>query len=908
MPSTKLTVIRCAASILLTKRHTANGTESYGDAKWYSFNEHSISNLSDLETLLQKLRSKPHQAVLTDAFIGATAAADVTHIDEPVFRDGKLRRVREAFEDTPQGVFCVDIDGWLGSPAHIDPVLDPEACIQAWVELYLPDAFQNVDFIWQVSSSAGMPGKAGLRAHVWFWLAAPASKDSLKDWATTHFTRESAMDAGIFNRVRIHYTADPIFEGVDDPVPARMGRFDSMVADEVDFVFGSVEPLVLPRVAGSSISDDADDAFLRRVAAQPPLGLTEDEARDAIFALPYDEWVGAKGSRPKWIEAGMALHHEFQGDDVAWRIWSDWSKQAEELWNERDAKTVWKSFRTSSSTAIKTMASILKVVKAEGADFQQLMQKLNIVVGFKKALLACAEYDLNPIEIDTIIPILLKFARDEGMKPTTAAIKATLKKARQDHEKETADRRKSSLEDWLAGETLRLHYEEGEHLIRFAKGYWFYDKGFWRMLDAETVGNRVYQVVTQLLASKTEGSIALRGLLDDSGRADTLNALVNAVSGIVEKRSASDDSADPMLIREFAKESIMNCRNGELVFEQAKLRFRDHDPANRLTSQLACDYDPDATCPIWDKTMQELFANSEDPAETISHLYEVMGYLLQTKREFASWVLFFGKGSNGKSLVAATLQNLLGSNGVTNVSLAELNGNRKSQHAEAGLVGIRLLIDDDFEKGAALPDGIMKKLSEGKMLTANPKHTGTFNFVATATPMILANHWPRTLDNSYGLVRRALIFHFKTRLPDGKQDIGLGARIREKELSGVLNHLIAGWHRLMKRGAFKPSYACEKAKLFWLGKRNVVATFLSEFLEFTENPYDRVPAIEVWQRFRAWAEDENAGTKQGKHTFYEELQAAPGVEKYMRNGQAWFRGVKLRPSQIPDPFDDEDLI
>ncbi|QPZ53239.1 DNA primase/polymerase [Achromobacter phage vB_AchrS_AchV4] len=672
--------------------------------------------------------------------------------------------------------------------------------------------------------------------------------------------------------------------------------------DDLDLGLGpivSAEALIAAgAVEASGSTDSGDDTdMLLALARQPPQGLTEEEMRDAVFALDIDEWCE---DRDGWLKVGMALHHETNGSDLGFKIWCDFSERSEKF-DLRNSKQVWRSFRQKTSSSV-TMATVLKEVREEGSDFAQLQQKLEIAATLKKALADVSLYDLSPIEMTTILPRLKKLAEEDGLKASDADLRRTIKEQRKEAVKESEQRRRKSLEDWLADETLRLFFNEGDHLLFLDKLFWAYDKGLWRPYPGSVVDNRVYRLITKVLSGGDENSKALLAVLEDSGRADTLNALSNSVRGIIEKKCGGDGTEDPMRVREMPSDSIMNCRNGELWFEDDDYDFRKHDPSNRLTGQLATDYDPMAECPEWDAAIARIMRDQHEPDLVIRHLYEVMGYLVQTTRDMACWVMFYGTGSNGKSFVTSVLQELLGANSSVSQSLRDF-GSGKSNHAESSLVGKLLMVDDDFEKGLMLPDGTLKKFSESKRMTANPKYGSPFNFVCRATPLILTNHWPKTADLSYGLTRRALVFHFNTTLVEAEVDRGLLTRIRKNELPGILNHLIEGWERLKARGRFDVPVACERAKSVWLGRRNVVAAFISEHIEATGNDQDRERAADVWDTFQAYVQNENAGNKWGRNNFYDELCSVPGITKYTPKGVLTFRGLVLKKPEF-DPFDD----
>ncbi len=645
--------------------------------------------------------------------------------------------------------------------------------------------------------------------------------------------------------------------------------------------------------------DDDDDESLLSLVRVPPIGLTEDEIRDIVFALPIEEYVE---DRAGWRDVGMAIHHETAGCDLGFTIWCDFSKRSTKF-DMKGQKIAWRSFKDDYSNP-KTMHSFRKIIKDLGGDFAQCQQKLELCDKYRQAITVAAEYDLSSTEIDTILPLLARLAADGGLVAKPAGIKKDLAAARKEEQKKAGNRRQKSLEDWVADEVLRVFYSSGDYLKRFNKSYWMFDKGVWRMLDTEVVANKVYLTVAKIIKEEggTDGEGALQALLAESGRMDTMNSLTNSVASLIEKKSANDGREDVLGLTKLHVPSIINCKNGELWFDDDDdYRFVNHNPDHFLTHQIGTEYDPMADCPEWDAALEKIFSNHDDCDDVIRHLHEIMGYLIQPQRQMAAWIMFYGSGSNGKSFVTSILQEIMSSKAWVGKSLEEFEKSSNS-HIQAGLVGKLLLVDDDFKKGCLLPDSILKKFSEAKGITANPKNAGEFNFVCRSTPLILTNSWPRTNDMSFGLERRAEVFHFNNTITDEEKDMGLLHRIIENELPGVLNRLIEGWANLKTRGRLLPPESCKLTKRAWMGKRNALSGFIQDKIEVTAEHGDWVEATLVWEAFQVWSNMDHSGAKWGRNSFYDEIETLPGVTKYLKNGVNWFRGIKLVHSEC-DYFD-----
>lgn len=98
---------------------------------------------------------------------------------------------------------------------------------------------------------------------------------------------------------------------------------------------------------------DEDDDLMGMVRAAP-MGLTEDEIDRTLEDLPED-WIE---DHDLWVQAGMALHHEYEGSQVGFEKWCEWARQSEKF-DLKDHKTRWKSFKGRNNPV--RMATLIAV-------------------------------------------------------------------------------------------------------------------------------------------------------------------------------------------------------------------------------------------------------------------------------------------------------------------------------------------------------------------------------------------------------------------------------------------------------------------------------------------------------------------------------------------------------------------
>ena len=124
-----------------------------------------------------------------------------------------------------------------------------------------------------------------------------------------------------------------------------------------------------------------------------------------------------------------------------------------------------------------------------------------------------------------------------------------------------------------------------------------------------------------------------------------------------------------------------------------------------------------------------------------------MGYNIQLRRDIALILLMIGSGNNGKTSLIRLLIALVGAEFVHSGRVDELE---EARFTIGNLLGKLVFIDDDVRAVAKLPDGILKKLSEGKLLTGEQKFKPAFGFVNRAFPILLCNNLPSLADLSFG--------------------------------------------------------------------------------------------------------------------------------------------------------------
>ncbi len=142
---------------------------------------------------------------------------------EPLCADDVWTRRKMRSEIAPGGeevapTFASRDHAWLC--LDLDDVERPEGWRDhqplRMVDALVPAPFAGAGLVWQWSAGARPGGK--IRAHVWYLLDREVCDASLRAW----LGELGVKDLSLYNAVQIHYTAAPVFEGLDDPMPQRL--------------------------------------------------------------------------------------------------------------------------------------------------------------------------------------------------------------------------------------------------------------------------------------------------------------------------------------------------------------------------------------------------------------------------------------------------------------------------------------------------------------------------------------------------------------------------------------------------------------------------------------------------------------------------------------------------------------
>ena len=131
----------------------------------------------------------------------------------------------------------------------------------------------------------------------------------------------------------------------------------------------------------------------------------------------------------------------------------------------------------------------------------------------------------------------------------------------------------------------------------------------------------------------------------------------------------------------------------------------------------------------------------------------------------------YGTGANGKSTFINTIANIFGDYAtVADMSTFIASSTERHPTDLAKLVGARLVVAQETQKGRRWDETKIKALTGGDKITARFMRQDFFDFVPNFKLFICGNHKPRLSSVDEAIRRRLLLVPFTVQIPPAERD------------------------------------------------------------------------------------------------------------------------------------------
>jgi putative DNA primase/helicase len=330
---------------------------------------------------------------------------------------------------------------------------------------------------------------------------------------------------------------------------------------------------------------------------------------------------------------------------------------------------------------------------------------------------------------------------------------------------------------------------------------------------------------------------------------------------------------------------LVNLNNGTLEITSHGSHMREHRREDYLTYCLNFGYDETAQCPQYKTYLDRVL-----PDTSLQHiLQEFHGYVFTRGLKLEKALILLGEGANGKSVQYEITRALFGDVNISTKSLGDLM-DRDSGNDNRAKLKDKLINYGSEIRADALDTDIFKRLVSGEPVMAREKYKSSFDLENVCKFVFNANRLPQAVEHSHAYFRRFLIIPYSTIIPEDERDPELHTKIISTELSGILNWVIEGLHRLLANKRFSDSTASNSALDQYKNETNTILLFIDE-TGIEKDDSARMPSKQLYDLYTQWCS--GSGMKKVNSIIFGKELISMGFEPYRTNAE---RGYKAKRS------------
>lgn len=380
----------------------------------------------------------------------------------------------------------------------------------------------------------------------------------------------------------------------------------------------------------------------------------------------------------------------------------------------------------------------------------------------------------------------------------------------------------------LDSNKLREHMVNKHHIINTEQNLYMYDNGFYKimekpqltklieehMIDAENNKFKESRFVDEVYKQTMRNFIKFEKFNISKTQINLLNCILN-----------------------------VNCGSSEFTKEE-------HSPTNLNTIQLKHNYNPDATCDIFKKFLDEVL-----PIDQQKLVQEIMGYSLISHNRAKKFFLFYGKGDTGKSVMLSILTKIIGNENASGEPLQDLAS--KKRFTTASLLGKLINTCADLPATPLEDTSIIKMLTGDDYMKYEKKGKDSIFGYNTAKLYFSANQLPLTYDKSQEFFNRFIIIPFNNVIPKDKQDSEI---LNKFNYEAIFNWMLQGLLRLMNNNLkFSTTRENELIIENYIRQDSPVVDFVEQWFELDEK--SSILTSDLLHYFKLYCEEENLKCK-----------------------------------------------
>lgn len=309
-----------------------------------------------------------------------------------------------------------------------------------------------------------------------------------------------------------------------------------------------------------------------------------------------------------------------------------------------------------------------------------------------------------------------------------------------------------------------------------------------------------------------------------------------------------------------------------------------HDPEYLCINQIPHNYEMSKT-PQNHNRIEEFLDFVCEKSDDRQMLLEYIGYSMTTDTSQQRFLVLNGMGGTGKSTVIRLIEEIIGENNMSNISMIELN----QRFASADLFGKILNSCADLETRALSDTSILKKVLGEDRIRGDRKGKEAIYFKNYAKLVFSTNQLPIVQnENTNGFYRRLLVLTMN-RQPD-KINTNLSNELIE-DIDYLIYLSVKALAEMHKRKHITISKNSEIATNKLRTDSDVVQRFLDEWFDMTGKRSDTIERPIMWEIYQRYCKQERIKPLP-KTYLYRSLEQKN--IRLVKSGTRYYSGIKKK--------------
>lgn len=581
---------------------------------------------------------------------------------------------------------------------------------------------------------------------------------------------------------------------------------------------------------------------------QPPMGLTDEELHDLLRRIQ----PAAVAGRSEWLRVGMALHHEYGGDERGLTMWDAYSMFWPNYDGRQSLEREWATFGRTSRVVVTMRSYVPQGWRSVPPD-----------VAFAGGVAAVIP---APVPTSGALPYVVP----------------NLPQAVVDARDGTATSRPLTE----AGNAMRMHdrYSQVLRYVTETDGWLYWHDGTWL---SDPKGARVRRLAVQLAAdvyAEGAGNIMESAVYVKWARkcseVRTVTNTVTMLSLYPDLRiSMSMLNTDPMMAGLDGARRVLDLRTGAV---------RAARPDDYVTKSLgAAGIGRADGSARWLSFVSEVFGGD---TALISWMQRWFGYCLTGSTREEILVFAYGQGRNGKGTMFESVARVLG-------EYAATVDKKTFQESAAGggaaspdlfkLQGARFILSSETTD-ATVDEAQIKTMTGGDQITARGLYKDPITFLPQFKINILGNHKPVIRNTDHGIWSRIRLVPFLRIFTDPDKSL---KELFRQDAEHILAWMLEGCLAWQREGLGAVPESVSTATKAYRNEMDVLGIWIAE--RCSEGPIQSAMASVLYASYRDWADSNGYKTPMTAQAFGRRLSDKGYIRVHREHGWQWI-GLSVR--------------